>query len=577
MRLSRRVAALLALPLLAPAALAQPAGGPAAQVPQGSPVPRILPPRPPAVGPAAPPAPLPAAGELPPVAVPVTSVRVDGATAYPAAQLDRLVAGLTGAATPLAAIEAARLSLLRRYRDDGYVLTGVSAEVEPGGRLRFQVSEGRIAEVRLDGDIGPAATQVLMFLERLVTPGPLDQATLERQLLLAQDVPGVSLRAVLRAVPGGDSGALQLVAQVARTPWSGLIAADNRGFRLVGPEQAVGAVSLNSFTQYGERTDLVLFRSLNATQVFGQVASEFFIGGSGLRARLQAGVGDARPSGNLRAIGYEGHTTQFGGTLYYPLIRRRAESLVLSGGLEALESEVVVAGSAGGETRASYDSLRIVRLGADWARQDLLFGDALPATSTVSLRVSQGLTSLGASSNGASLPGRADQQVDFLKATAEASRAQTLFTPWEGASVSLFGLVAAQWSDDTLPSPEKFYLGGLRLNRGFYAGEVTGDRAVSTAIELRLDDTYQVPAFGSTYDVAAQYYVFQDWGRSYENQGDQPNRRLESAGAGVRLVVDRQTELQLEGVRRFTRRPQGDQNVDALTTNAVYWRVLTRF
>ena len=30
-------------------------------------------------------------------------------------------------------------------------LTGVSAEVEPGGRLRFVVSEGRIAEVLLDG------------------------------------------------------------------------------------------------------------------------------------------------------------------------------------------------------------------------------------------------------------------------------------------------------------------------------------------------------------------------------------------------------------------------------------------
>jgi hypothetical protein len=42
-------------------------------------------------------------------------------------------------------------------------------------------------------------------------------------------------------------------------------------------------------------------------------------------------------------------------------------------------------------------------------------------------------------------------------------------------------------------------------------------------------------------------------------------------------VVDRQTELQLEGVTRMTRRPQGDTGVEALSSQAVYWRVLQRF
>jgi hemolysin activation/secretion protein len=514
---------------------------------------------------------------MPDAALRIADVRIDGATAYPAAELQRLVGDIAGPAVPLARIEEARLALLRRYRDDGYVLTGVSAEVEANGRLRFVVSEGRIAEVRLDGDIGPAATQVLLFLERLVTTGPLDQATLERQLLLAQDVPGVSVRAVLRALPGGDPGALQLVAQVARTPWSGLLAADNRGFELVGPEQGVAALSLNSFTQYGERTDFVLFSSRDATQVFGQVGVEAFLGGSGLRLRVQAGTGNSAPAGNLAAIGYEGRTTQFGATLSYPVIRRRSETLSVFGGMEALESEIRIGAGGPSETRASYDSLRILRLGAEWARQDVMLGDALPGVTTATLRLSQGLTALGASTNGAALPGRTGQAVDFFKVNGEASRSQALFTPWDGATIGLFGLVAGQWSNDVLPSAEKFYLGGLRLNRGFYAGEVSGDRALSTAVELRLDDGYQLPAFGRTFDLAAQYYLFYDWGQSFENQRDQPDRRLRSAGAGVRLVVDRQTELQLEAVQRMTRRPQGDQAVGALDAQAVYWRVLTRF
>ncbi|QYU67164.1 BamA/TamA family outer membrane protein [Leptolyngbya sp. 15MV] len=339
-----------------------------------------------------------------------------------------------------------------------------------------------------------------------------------------------------------------------------------------------GAAGLNSFTQFGERTDFTIFRAGGNTQNFGQVATEAFLGASGLRGRIYAGRGIARPSDNLRAIGYEGITTLFGAGLSYPLIRRRQETLTLLASLEALESEIRIGGGpGGGDQRASYDSLRVIRLGADWARQDLLLGEAMPGITSASIRLSQGMEMLGASRNDSALPGRLGQEVDFTKVSGEISRNQALFSLWEGSSVSLFGLVAGQWTDSVLPQPEKFFLGGLRLNRGFYAGEVSGDRALSTVAELRLDDRYRLPLFERTFDVEAQYYLFYDWGQSFEVQQDVPNRVLRSAGGGIRLTVDRQTELQLEGVTRMTRRPQGDQGVDALSSQAVYWRVLTRF
>ena len=133
-------------------------------------------------------------------------------------------------------VEAARQDILGRYRSDGYLLTGVTLADGGGGRVRFVVTEGHIAEVKLDGDIGPAGTQILRFLNRLTEKRPIDSATLERALLLAQDVPGVSLRAVLR--PSTEApGALTLIAQVQRTPWGATIVADNRGgaSTIVGP------------------------------------------------------------------------------------------------------------------------------------------------------------------------------------------------------------------------------------------------------------------------------------------------------------------------------------------------------
>src|SRR4029077_8870767 len=122
-----------------------------------------------------------------------------------------------------------------------YVLTTVSVNLDGNGRLRFVVTEGHIASVKLDGDIGPAGTQVLRFLNRLTEKRPIDAVTLERYLLLAQDVPGVSLRAVL--APSSDQpGALPLIAQVSRQKVSGLVTTDNRAFSETGPVETLGLI-----------------------------------------------------------------------------------------------------------------------------------------------------------------------------------------------------------------------------------------------------------------------------------------------------------------------------------------------
>ena len=80
----------------------------------------------------------------------------------------------------LSRVEAARSAMLRRYRADGYILSAVSANIDADGTLRFVVIEGRIASVKLAGDIGPAGTQVLRFLNRLTEHRPIDSVTLER-------------------------------------------------------------------------------------------------------------------------------------------------------------------------------------------------------------------------------------------------------------------------------------------------------------------------------------------------------------------------------------------------------------
>ncbi len=548
-------------------------------VPQGSPIPRILPPKSPSVGPglAVPQAPAPALrGEGQPVAV--RSVTVEGATAFQQSRLAQLTAGLVGPAVPLARIDAARLAILSLYRGDGYALTTVNASLDAAGQLRFTVIEGRIADVKLEGDIGPAGVQVLRFLHHLTEVRPIDTATLERWLLLAQDVPGVTVHAVLRP-SAEDPGALTLIAQVSRQVFNGLLTADNRAFPLTGPQEVLGVLDANSFTQLGERTEVSIYHTNGNTQNFGQAAEEFFVGGSGLKVRVYGGYGQANPSSPLRDIGYQGFTTVIGASATYPLIRTRQQALNLAAYFDVIETEVRDnSGPEGQLTRLSRNSLRVGRVGGDWALNDLLLGGDQSAVNLASGRISHGFPGLGGTGNDNPTPGRQGERADFTKFSFDLSRTQTLFQPWPGATVALRGRLLGQVTGDILPPAEQFFFGGPEFNRGFYAGEVTSDNALSWTVELDLNAGFEVPFLQRVWTVSTQFYGFYDGGEAWQNQKGVASTRLSSEGIGARLFLTRYTEFDVEGVIRNTRLPQGVPGmVKPLKADAAYWRVLTRF
>ena len=557
-------------------------GGPAlAQLPPpppaGSPLPRVEPLPPPAVSIPTLPAPEQPAKPVPAADVTVRGVAVEGVTAYKRAEILALAGpGLIGPAVPLARIEAARAAILRRYREDGYVLSGVSVNIDASGALRFLVTEGRIAEVKLSADIGPAGSRVLRFLQRLTEKTPIDEATLERYLLLAQSVPGVSLHAVLQPVPG-DPGAMTLIAEVARAAISGLLTTDNYSSRYTGPIESLLVADANSFTSYGERTEVSLYHTWPNSQTFGQAASEFFIGDNGLKLRVYGGSGQTSPTGPLALEGYLGITNVFGTALTFPAIRARNETLDLYTSLDAIESEIGLL-SNGTRARASFDSLRIARIGGDYARSDLLLGAGRGAVNEVSVRLSKGLAGLGASQDGAAGLPRTGETVDFLKVDARVSRSQTLFSPYEGASVALLGVVAGQFTNAIMPPAEEFYLGGLQYLRGYESGIITGDRVLTATIELDFNTSADLSAVSLPTPVPVQIYGFYDWGETWQHDAQSLSVRAASSGIGARVTATSYAEVDLLAAARLNRYPTGSgPTISALNAGTFLWRVLTRF
>ena len=531
----------------------------------------------------------------------IARVSLRGNQALAEAGLRPLYAALEGREVPLGALEDTRLAVLEAYRRAGYPYVAVAAALAPAGdgdaELRLAVTEGFVAEIRLEGDIGPAATQVLRFLNQVTTERPVSNSGLERALLLAGDVPGVTARGLLRPLLGGEPGALQLVVQLQRRSYSGFVNADNRGFRSTGAWQGLLVVGANSFSSLGERTEVSVLESEANRQTFGQVSQEFFVGGSGLRVRGYIGIGRVQPGSPLSALGYNGDTRVAGFSAAYPVLRSRPANLSLVAQFDAFESTVDLRlASTGPSQRASRDDVRSFRLGAEGSARDAFLPLNVGAANTYgNIRLHQGVEALGSSHAASTTVGRYGSNFGYTKATAEVTRQQPLFRPFEGSVVSLQGTLAGQWSRDILPLSEKFYLGGTRLGRGFYSGQVTGDRAMGMSLELQLNTGFDLPLMqswvrqgwlgtsvapawltGEDIGIASQFYLLHDQGRAFENKDSDPNRRLASWGAGMRLIANERVQLDMEWVRRMTRQPDG-AGATRLRADAFFARMLVRF
>jgi hemolysin activation/secretion protein len=541
------------------------------------PLPGVVPPPqpevapPPAIPPAPPAAPLP---EGPPVRV--DAVRVEGVTVYKPESIAPLYADLTGATVPRGRLDAVIEDLQTRYRTDGYILTVVRGEIQSvNGRSVFvlRAIEGYISEVKLDGDIGPAGTLVYEFLEHLTWIRPVNNADLERYLLLAQDIPGVSVRAVLRRA--AEPGAVELVAQLSRKPVSAFAQYDNLGSNEAGPSEMLLRGATNSFTRFGEQFEAIFFNTFNREQLFGQLDASAFLGAEGLRLAGYWGRGNSMPGGALAGTGFVGNYTIAGLDLSYPVIRSRRLNLTPDIAFDYYDSSIDVNGVSGQSTRLNSGHLRILRAGGSLDFQDSALAN-LPAANLMILKLSQGLPGLGASSNNEALPPRVGNRTDFTKFAGELTRVQSLAT-FGTVSTALKLSLGGQYTGDILPPSEKFFCCGLRWSRGFFYGQVTGDRGVGIGAELQLNTGFtDVPILAPDHRLDVQFYGFYDFGRFYNLAPGEFNQTVDSFGIGARSNLTSWLFVDLAGVRRVTTRPNG-ANVSKLPDYMLFSRVVFQY
>ncbi len=456
------------------------------------------------------------------------NISVEGASAYSESDIASLYADRIGQTVSLADIYSIAHALTQKYRNDGYILTQivVPPQTIEGGNIRLRAVEGFIDRVTVQGEEDDTSLNLIRtYAQRIQQDGtPLNVKSLERALLLINDLPGVSARSIL-SPSTSKTGAADLTIIVDRTPLDALASFNNYGSRFLGPYQVGGAASLNSLLGFNERitTQIVVSPDTDQGKELGYYSLAYSqpIGTYGTIFDASFSYTDTDPGFTLDAFDVEGQSSLYKIGLTHPIIRTRNFNLAgrLSFDARNVNSKNIIE-----PTRR--DHIRALRAGARTEFLDTVLGLGI---NTVDVEFSQGLGLFGASDKNDANLTRASGDPRFFKAEFEAQRLQRL--------VKGFNLLAGatgQLSSGALLSSEEIGVGGMSYGRGFDPSEIVGDEGIIGKLELQWSPEYDSQG---RYMEDYHLFTFIDAGRVWNDDATiATNKRnsATSAGLGIR-------------------------------------------
>lgn len=461
-------------------------------------------------------------------------VRIEGATAFSADELAAFWADLIGREVTLLQVFEVAARITAHYGEEGFLLSRVIVppqELDPKGAVvRLQAVEGYIDEVVWPADIDRYRNFFESYAAKITGRRPIRADQLERYLLLANDLPGLTFRSSLRASEK-NPGASTLVLELEHKPYDASLSTDNYGTEASGPYQVMISGRLNNaFGMHERLSGGYVIAGPNFDRSRPELHYFFFgydqvLSSEGLTFSFSGNASWGDPGTALLAgIEYETESLNLSAALSYPFIRTRSQNLTGTFAFDLEDAEGVTSFGL-----LSEDRLRILR--AELAYD---FADGWSGINQAIVSASHGIQGLGSTTNGNANASRIPGRVDFFKMTLFLSRQQPLPSRFS-VYASAFGQASAQ----PLLSSQECGYGGRRAGRGFDSSIITGDHCLLLNGELRYD--LSIPAGLDQVVDRFQPYLFADYGRIWNIQAPAGTPQTDdgaSAGAGLRFGKD---------------------------------------
>ena len=406
-----------------------------------------------------------------------------------------------------------------------------------GGELRMQLVVARIVEVRVRGDAGPYRDVLEARIAQLKQLNPLNERDAEQILLLASDIPGLTVDLSLSPA-GGRAGDVIGDLNIGYRPFSLFANAQNYNSRQLGREtgylraEYYGLTGMSDVTYVGA-SSTADFKE----QVIVQGGHIMGLTADGLTLGVRGTYAWSRP--DLGLLDLETRSLVAGFDLRQPLERSLLGNAAAAIGFDYIEQRTRSATSTQ-SVLINRDKLRVAfaRLDADMrSRQSIgdSGGVAWELRGDVELRKGLGIfdaTPRDIIGSGSTVqPTRIDGN----------SRAWVIRADLEGAIglgpvFSLYGRAEGQWADDPLLNFEEYSIGSLTIGRGYDPGANSGDRALGLRGEARAQ-LWRADGGSGRWGVEAFGFYDQVFLDNLDRGSSETDRGLASVGGGVRVRV----------------------------------------
>lgn len=469
----------------------------------------------------------------------LNNIKIEDSTTFSEDELKTVYADKIGTSIALDELNSIADDITAYYRNKGYILTRavVPPQRAEKGVIRIRIVEGFVNEVKLQGDISSEnASLIKEYAEKIRGAKPLNAATLERYLLLMEDLPGVEARAVLQPA-AKTPGASDVIITIKRKAFDFGASLDNRGSRFIGQEQGALTATANNAMGLDEETQLrVSGTPFDGNELrFIEVRQEHQLGNEGTTLVASANRSLTHPGYTLTPFNIKGQSTALNIGVNHPVIRSRRDNWFVSTDFTARDVDVNALGSD-----LFHDRTRVVSVGTSYD-----FVDRLSAINRAEVRFGKGL-SFGTGTDGQA-KSRANGTNDFEKFVGKVTRIQPIDGPW-----SVFGAVNGQYAFQPLLASEEFVAGGPEFGTAYDPAEITGDSGVATRIELQNNQAVE-SRFLTQYQVYGFYDIGSVWNRGVTLASDSKRDSLSSTGAGVRFNAQSALSGSLEAALPLTR------------------------
>lgn len=399
-------------------------------------------------------------------------------------ELEKALAAYLNKDITVEELKLAVSSLSNYYRDKGYLAqTSLPEQDITEGVVKVIITEAKFGSSRVNEEdksvtyyVNP---NIITHIINVHNPQgkPLNLNQLDRALLIANDLPGVSVQGGLQA--GQKEGETDSVLTIKnKSRWNASLMADNYGSRATGYRRILGSATLMSPFRIGDKVNMTVLNTEGTDYV--RLDYSLPVGGHGLRLGVNGSYLEYQvlPSSDPTELKPRGYATTAQLIATYPLYRTRLTNLNLESNFQ----------------RMSYKNNNLTGLQSDYDVNYFtlgLNGDRsnawlLGGTSVASLMLDSAKTDIDAQATGLNLEnGRFNRW-----------RYNVSHTQFIQNDLSLTWKFYGQGTNQNLNSSERFFLGGTAGVRAYPTAEGSGSAGYVMNLEARKELPYSFSVLG---------------------------------------------------------------------------------